>query len=239
MLDINELFQDECALLTEAQAIAGDAGQSKEAYRAMLLTMSTHYQRMIRESQRLISRSDRAERELTRVNKQLRVLAVQLEYEATHDALTDTFNRSAIISQITQTLAESHAALILLDIDNFKRINDQYGHPMGDKVICGLIGRIRMCIPDYANVGRIGGEEFTILLPETTLEEAMRVADIIHHSLNHQPLDALPERPVTVSFGVCCAPQHTHFETLYNCADMALYEAKNKGRNQSVSRIIE
>lgn len=239
MLDINELFQDECALLSEAQAIAGDTALSKEAYRTMLLTMATHYQRMIRESQRLISRSDRAERELTRVNKQLRVLAVQLEYEATHDALTDTYNRSAIISQITQTLAEKPAALILLDIDNFKRINDQYGHPMGDKVICGLIARIRKCIPDSANVGRIGGEEFTILLPETSLIEAMNVADVIHGSLNHHPLDVLPERCVTVSFGVCWAPQQTHFETLYNTADMALYEAKNNGRNQIISRAID
>lgn len=238
MLDINELFREEHDILAVAKTIADDPALPAEQYRNALATVAGCYQRLVRESYRLISRSDRAERELTRLNKQLQTLATQLEYEATHDPLTAVYNRGAIIKQISSALAESHASLILLDIDHFKKINDEHGHPTGDRVICGLIARIRHCVPEYARVGRIGGEEFTILLPESELADALRVAAEIHESLNALPLDALPGRLVTASFGVSWCDRHASFETLYGCADAALYHAKNRGRNQVSSLAI-
>lgn len=232
MLDINELFRDEFSVLEEAREAAANTSLPADACREELLVLALRYQRLIRESYRLISRSDRAERELNRINEQLQQLAKQLEYEATHDPLTAVFNRSAIITQINQALTQGNVALILLDIDHFKRINDAHGHPMGDKVICSLVARVRCAVPEFAAIGRVGGEEFTILLPNARIEDAMITAGYIHASLNASPLDALPGQLVTASIGVSLGLRGSDFESLYGAADTALYSAKHRGRNQ-------
>ena len=104
MLDINELFRDEFSVLEEAREAAANVTLPADACREELLVLALRYQRLIRESYRLISRSDRAERELNRINEQLQQLAKQLEYEATHDPLTAVFNRSAIINKLHDIL---------------------------------------------------------------------------------------------------------------------------------------
>ncbi|MDN2485817.1 GGDEF domain-containing protein [Kosakonia sacchari] len=232
MLDINELFKEDYSVLEDARLAAADDRLTADACREKLWAVAKNYQRLIRESYRLISRSDRAERELNRMNEQLQQLAVRLEYEATHDPLTAVFNRSAIINHINQGLTTGHVALILLDIDHFKRINDEYGHPMGDRVICALVARIRRAVPQSAAIGRVGGEEFTIVLPKARVEEAMITASYIHSSLNASPLEVLPQQRVTASFGVSMGHKDSDFETLYSTADTALYHAKKRGRNQ-------
>lgn len=232
MNGLDELFTDENAILARAQAIAAQPGSEAETYRAALAELNGHYQRLMRESWRVISRSDRAERELTRLNEQLRDLALRLEYEASHDPLTGVFNRSAIIKRIGTALQQDEAALILLDIDHFKAINDTYGHPTGDAVIGELIRRIERSVPASGSIGRVGGEEFTILLPGASLGQAGVVAGYIHASLNMAALPVLPERLVTVSLGVSWGGQHSRFEQLYAEADTALYAAKHAGRNR-------
>jgi len=232
MLDINELFQEEYTVLEDARIAAASAQLPAEVCREKLWTIAKHYQRLIRESYRLISRSDRAERELTRMNDELQKLAVKLEYEATHDPLTAVYNRSAIIHQIDNALRIGNVALILLDIDHFKRINDEYGHPTGDRVICALVSRVRRALPDHASIGRVGGEEFTILLPGARIEDAMLIASYLHASLNAAPLECLPGQYVTASFGVSLGARNSDFESLYSAADTALYDAKRRGRNQ-------
>ncbi|NNS06677.1 diguanylate cyclase [Erwinia rhapontici] len=232
MMSIDELFTHENAILEQARDIAAREHLDAETCRAALLTLSGHYQRMMRESWRLISRSDRAERELTLLNEQLRQLALRLEYEATHDPLTGVYNRSAIINQIGSALHQDDASLILLDIDHFKAINDQFGHPTGDAVISELIKRIENSVPESGSVGRVGGEEFTILLPGTSMGQAAVVAGYIHASLNASVLNSLPDRLVTVSLGVSWGASRSSFDTLYAEADAALYEAKRAGRNR-------
>lgn len=232
MIDLNELFREESEVLHRSQDVAAQSSLSAEDYRDALLRLNRHYQRLMRETYRLISRSDRAERELNRVNEQLHQLAQELEYKATHDPLTAVWNRSAIIQRITLTLAHGPAALIILDIDHFKKINDEFGHPMGDKVICALVSRVQAHCPPEANIGRIGGEEFTVLLPHFRLSDAVIVAGAIHASLNASPLAVLPRQLVTASLGVSYGKPGSDFETLYNNADAALYDAKNHGRNR-------
>lgn len=236
MLDINELFQEEYTVLEDARIAAASAQLPAEVCREKLWTIAKHYQRLIRESYRLISRSDRAERELTRMNDELQKLAAKLEYEATHDPLTAVYNRSAIIHQIDNALRIGNVALILLDIDHFKRINDEYGHPTGDRVICALVSRVRRALPDHASIGRVGGEEFTILLPGARIEDAMLIASYLHASLNAAPLECLPGQYVTASFGVSLGARNSDFESLYSAADTALYDAKRRGRNQVALR---
>ncbi|WP_192458112.1 GGDEF domain-containing protein [Musicola keenii] len=227
-----ELFTPEYDILLSARNVAAQPNMPADIYRENLLILTEHYQRLVRETHRLITRSDRAERELTRLNAQLHKLAVELEYKATHDPLTDVFNRSAIIDLIDLALEHEQAALIVLDIDHFKKINDTYGHPTGDAVICALIGRIREVLQGKGSIGRVGGEEFTILLDGYSLMQAVELAEHIHASLNHTPLDALPEYLVTASFGISWAPPQAHFDELYSAADIALYQAKNAGRNR-------
>ncbi|PWC14970.1 GGDEF domain-containing protein [Brenneria roseae subsp. americana] len=227
-----ELFTPEYDILLAARRVANQQDMPAEVYRDTLLALTEHYQRLVRESHRLISRSDRAEKELNRLNQQLHKLAIELEYKATHDPLTNVYNRGAIIECINQTLEHNQAALIVLDIDNFKRINDVYGHPTGDSVIRELMSRVQSVLADTGSIGRVGGEEFTILLDGFTLKQAVITAENIHHSLNKMPLNALPQQLVTASFGVSWAPAKTDFDTLYGAADIALYRAKNQGRNR-------
>ncbi|RLM27713.1 diguanylate cyclase [Brenneria alni] len=226
-----ELFTPEYDILLAARNVANQQNMPAEVYRDTLLALTEHYQRLVRESHRLISRSDRAEKELNRLNTQLHKLAVELEYKASHDPLTNVYNRGAIIERINQTLERNQAALIVLDIDHFKRVNDAYGHPTGDAVICALMSRVREVLKGTGNVGRVGGEEFTILLDGSTLDQAVAIAKKIHFSLNNTPLNVLPNLVVTASFGVSWAPQKTCFDMLYGAADAALYKAKSQGRN--------
>lgn len=227
-----ELFTPEYDILLAARNVAAQPDRPAEVYRDSLLALTEHYQRLVRESHRLISRSDRAERELTRLNHQLHQLADELAYKATHDPLTDVYNRGAIIDIINGVLTQRQASLIVLDIDHFKRVNDNFGHPTGDAVICDLITRVRHALGGVGSIGRVGGEEFTILLDNVALQQAVLYAQRIHADLNRSNLAALPAYPVTASFGVSWAPAATGFDTLYNAADAALYEAKQQGRNR-------
>ncbi|MEE3660734.1 GGDEF domain-containing protein [Brenneria sp. g21c3] len=226
-----ELFTPEYDILIATRNVANQQNMPAEVYRDTLLTLTEHYQRLVRESHRLISRSDRAERELNRLNAQLHKLADELEYKASHDPLTNVYNRGAIIERVNQTLKRNQAALIVLDIDHFKRVNDAFGHPTGDAVICALTSRVREVLKGSGSIGRVGGEEFTILLDDFALEQAVAIAERIHYSLNDAPLPVLPQQTVTASFGVSWAPSQTCFDTLYGSADAALYRAKNRGRN--------
>lgn len=230
-----ELFAHENAILCEARAIAAQENQHAEIYRQALAALAEHYARMMRESHRLISRSDRAERELNRLNEQLQDLACALEYKATHDPLTGIYNRSAIIDRVQRALDAGPVALTVIDIDHFKRINDSFGHPTGDAVIRGLIRRVQTILDEGDSIGRIGGEEFTILHPRAGLESAHATALRIRESLNAEPLAELSEWPVTASFGVSWAARRTPFDELYSRADAALYEAKQQGRNRVVT----
>lgn len=226
-----DLFESESAILHSARTLGERLDLPSEIYRDALLTLADHYQRLMRDSRRLISHSDRAERELNRLNAQLQELAAALEYKATHDPLTHIFNRAAIIERISLALEKTPITLVVLDIDHFKRINDEFGHPTGDAVICEIVSRIQDVLGSSGEVGRVGGEEFTILLADTEISSALALVQRIHASLNGTPLTALPLRPVTVSFGVSWCPQGVDFETAYSCADAALYEAKRNGRN--------
>lgn len=237
-MSMHDLFEAEHAILAAARDIGSREGLTADGYRGALVSLTEHYQRSVRESRRLIARSDRAERELNRLNARLQELAADMEYKATHDPLTNIYNRGAIVERITTGLCQGPMALIVLDIDLFKRINDEFGHPTGDAVICELVARVQRVLAGMGEIGRVGGEEFTIMLPQFSLAQAMVVAEAIHARLNHSPLAALPQRLVTASFGVCGCAQGMSFDEAYGCADAALYEAKRQGRNRVISRHV-
>ena len=190
------------------------------------------YERLLRETRRLVRRSDRAEFEMNQLNLRLQDLAAELEYRATHDPLTGVLNRAAIIESVNREFASEDLALIVLDIDHFKRINDSFGHPTGDRVIRGVVTCLEAAIPATAQIGRVGGEEFTVVLPRHGSEASAQVAHALRRAIETFPFDLPDGSSVTASFGVSWLPRGSSFDDAYCLADEALYVAKRGGRNQ-------
>jgi len=227
-----DLFRSETAALEKARATYSTPDADAAGYRQSLGELIGHYERLMRETRRLIGRSDRAEREMHALNTQLQALARQLEHRATHDALTGVFNRSAVIERAAQALVRDSAVMIVLDIDHFKRINDDFGHPAGDAVILGIVGCLRRIVGEAGFIGRVGGEEFTVLLPRHDLAGGLRLAEAMRDAIATHVFDPPVDRAITASFGLSVNAAGTDFDTAYGQADAALYDAKRGGRNR-------
>jgi diguanylate cyclase (GGDEF)-like protein len=122
---------------------------------------------------------------------------------------------------------------MLLDLDHFKRINDEYGHLIGDQVLQEFAKRCKNSVREVDLVGRYGGEELIILLPETDRRTSMQVAERLRNCIAASPIKVFDkEISMTVSIGVAAQDENTaHLETLIARADQAMYIAKHKGRN--------
>lgn len=173
---------------------------------------------------------------LTIMNARLHEL---VRHQARSDALTGAYNRRYFFSQaeLEFSRAERHGkplSIILLDLDNFKDINDTYGHLTGDYVLQCVAQRCRDSIRPADIIGRFGGEEFTILLPETDLAGARRLADRLRTQIAQPLVDANRESiHVTASVGVASKGEDTpDVDILLNKADEAMYAAKRAGGNQ-------
>ncbi|MCG2580081.1 MAG: diguanylate cyclase [Marinobacter sp.] len=157
-----------------------------------------------------------------------------LTYQAVHDQLTGLYNRHKIESFMDQEVARctrygSTFSVIIFDLDNFKSINDRFGHNEGDAVLSGVSALVGEGIRESEIAGRWGGEEFLIILPETPLDSAVPVADRLRGSIESHRF-SIPE-PVTISVGVATfRPGDTPHELIQR-ADAALYSAKESGRN--------
>lgn len=231
MSEAPDLFDAESRALLAARTAFGEEGDGG-AHRNALGELLTAYERLLRETRRMVRRSDRAEFEMNQLNQRLQDLTGQLEYRATHDPLTGVLNRAAIIERSNRHLANGSLALIVLDIDHFKRVNDSFGHPVGDTVICGVVDCLKGVAPAVAQIGRVGGEEFTALLPGVSQEVAAQAAEQMRKAIAAHDF-ALPDRSrVTASFGVSWQAQGSSFDAAYGSADEALYQAKRRGRNQ-------
>jgi diguanylate cyclase (GGDEF)-like protein len=166
---------------------------------------------------------------------------------ATLDALTGFYNRRQLEERIKQEVSNAkrqHAPLcgIMTDIDFFKGVNDTYGHAVGDLVLKTIAKVIRGQLREYDIAGRYGGEEFSILLPFTKIEEAKMVAERLRKSIEEKVIDISKVNPesdvkeisVTLSLGIYEMQENDNDEDLLKKADKALYEAKNTGRNKVV-----
>ena len=164
-----------------------------------------------------------------------------LELQARTDPLTGLFNRRHFMPLAENELARAiryrgSLSAIMLDIDHFKRINDTRGHRTGDLVLQHLAKLAKLTLRDVDIVGRLGGEEFAILLPQTGIDQALEVADRLRQAIAESevmPDAGLPLR-YTASLGVACVTQgvQTNVDALLNEADQALYAAKKAGRNR-------
>lgn len=175
---------------------------------------------------------------LVQAEDKVRRYAEQLEIMAKTDPLTGAANRRHFFehaeAEIDRSSRYRHPLSILyLDIDHFKNINDSYGHDCGDKVLIGVSELIMDTLRKPDNFSRLGGEEFSILLPETDEDNAYHVAERLRmkiSDLSFQSNDGLPFQ-VTASFGIARLADNETVEGLLLRADAALYEAKSSGRN--------
>ncbi|WP_426112956.1 GGDEF domain-containing protein [Massilia sp. PWRC2] len=224
------LFDAENALLDSAKS-AYASPIDDGGHRRMLGELIVHYERLMRETRRLILRSDRAESVMQKLNRQLHELTGQLEYRATHDSLTGALNRSAVVTRAARYLECGAMAMIVIDIDHFKHVNDDFGHPAGDAVIEAVAASLVLLVGADGVVGRIGGEEFSVLLPRQSAQAAFSLAQQLRAAIARHDFAAPVNRQVTASFGVSWNPAGSSFESAYGRADAALYEAKRSGRN--------
>ena len=166
-------------------------------------------------------------------------LKVRLEKAALTDGLTKICNRRAFEHAVIRSIARSRRhqlpfALILLDIDHFKAINDTHGHEAGDQVLTRIATIMQNMTRTSDELGRIGGEEFCILLEGASEDEAVLKAEGLRAAIEAAAL--VPSKVVTGSFGVVHSSslEVSSWKSLYNAADRALYAAKNSGRNRVV-----
>lgn len=181
-----------------------------------------------------------ASRRNQRNMRALQKLTSRLETQASVDPLTGAYNRRQfdVLADLEFKRTRRHGgavSLLALDVDHFKQINDEWGHPEGDKVLQTVVRVIRDRLRSTDILARFGGEEFVVLMPHTDLEQALIVAETLRHCIAEaaaHDTNALP-CPVTASFGVATLrPGETHLSDLIRRADMALYAAKRKGRNR-------
>jgi len=161
--------------------------------------------------------------------------------QAITDPLTGAFNRRHMSTRLREALENGKprstlSALLLIDVDHFKRINDEHGHDAGDAVLKGIVSVVRSRARKTDLLFRMGGEEFVLLLPDTTEKEAMTLADDIREAIAASPL--LEGHTVTVSIGVGPADPGDSVESWIKGTDAAMYEAKESGRNRVARRAV-
>jgi len=175
--------------------------------------------------------------ELREKNRQMEIVLSQVETLAITDPLTELFNRrhfeAVIEKEFNRTVRyKSPTSCLMIDIDHFKSINDEYGHRTGDMVIREIAKIIKDCLRKVDTIARWGGEEFVILLPGTGKEKAFTAAERIMKTVSDHSFSGISKQ-ITVSIGIASVPESSidNAEKLIDASDNALYEAKSKGRN--------
>ncbi len=164
---------------------------------------------------------------------------------ATTDPLTGLYNRREILTRAGDSFSKEQAnkrhktpvnfGLLMLDFDNFKRINDTYGHPVGDRVLQELATRFRAAVRPYDVVGRVGGEEFLVVLPDSNLEQCQEIAERLCKTVREKPfeVEGLQIRGSISIGGATAHPLDRNLATLLQRADEKLYQAKTCGKDRA------
>jgi diguanylate cyclase (GGDEF)-like protein len=181
----------------------------------------------------------RAGRRIIELQNELLAARDIFRNKATHDSLTGLLNHEEVLVILSKELARSErdgvcVSIIMVDIDHFKKVNDTYGHLAGDAVLRITAQNMNSMVRSYDSIGRYGGEEFLIILPECCLECAVTFAERLRSSISSEQMDTSEGMiPVTISLGVATSREGQRDEqTLVRAADAALYRAKENGRNR-------
>ena len=196
------------------------------------------YKQLLMQKNKMIEQGENDKARLKKEDTQLREALIK-------DALTDTYNRRFYSEKIRElfNLAKTQKqvmTVVMVDIDHFKSVNDTYGHQMGDEVLTIVAGILKKFTPSNGFCCRYGGEEFSILLPNISIEQAVRLAEMIRTEVMRTNFPSQAELKSTVSLGVASGDfarraahdNLPHYEDLVHVADDKLYQAKTSGRNQ-------
>jgi diguanylate cyclase (GGDEF)-like protein len=175
-----------------------------------------------------------------RVGRRIVAMHEELHLRATRDWLTGAWNRGAIVGALKREMERAsrtrqHVSVVLADVDHFKRINDRHGHLAGDDVLREVVRRIRAVLRPYDTIGRYGGEEFLVVLPNCDGPTAVEIAERMRAATSGLPFaPASVALKVTASFGVAELRADDTIESLVLRADQRLYRAKRSGRNSVI-----
>ncbi len=187
---------------------------------------------------RRTTENDRLQRALTESNRELHAQRAELETLATSDPLTGLLNRRAFDRLAEHDLALARRqgtalSLLMVDLDHFKAINDRFGHATGDEVLRVVAARMAGSVRKTDRVARFGGEEFVLLLPDTSRRNAAHLAEKLRATVGAERVPGL-DAPLTASVGVACVAPGVAVDlhALVRQADQALYRAKEAGRDR-------
>jgi len=169
--------------------------------------------------------------------QRLKLANIRLAQIASIDSLTGCLNRGAFTNRVEERTIDpdfpAHGALLVIDADGFKQVNDRFGHDLGDEALQRIAAAILATVRQHDLVGRIGGEEFAVLLSGADRIAAARVAERIRNAIGSIVFSPGGARcPLSVSIGGALFEHPTPFLTLYRQADQRLYEAKHLGRDR-------
>lgn len=165
---------------------------------------------------------------------------IEQKYQSHHDPLTQIPNRTAYNERMELEFRrwkrhKNHLCLAVIDVDHFKKINDNYGHSAGDKTLQVIAQNINRCLRSTDFIARWGGEEFVVLFPQTAISEIGKPLELIRKQVERIPFKFKEEKvTITVSVGAATFSENDEIETVFERADRALYEAKNTGRNRCI-----
>ena len=213
----------------------GDLGKSIGNLKELIM-------HLVRESQRMAGRSEYVGVRMRESADKIKTLERNLEsalFDATMDALTGVANRKSFDAEIRRLAGDAmnsgdDLALLMIDIDHFKTVNDTWGHQIGDDVLRHVANTLRQSMRGKDHVARYGGEEFAMILPNTDASSAVIMGDSIRQALATEPLlmDITPPmKPITVSIGASCYEPGDPLAEWVGRTDAALYRAKRVGRN--------
>ncbi len=200
---------------------------------------------VVAETKQLLEVTQSLKSKLNEANEEMATLRDELlktKELATTDALTGLLNRRAFDNELTELVnnaMDNQHCLLILDLDHFKKVNDTFGHLVGDKVIRFTASLLKKLTAEHHYSARYGGEEMAVIMPNTELKTALEVAETIRKSLASSQLkqknSELSIGKITVSIGVATLVSNDNSESFIERADAALYQAKDTGRNKVVN----
>ena len=213
-----------------------EISQLQEHMNTMLSALEMDREQLLEDEQ---AKRDWLEDAVAKRTEDLQVLNKKLKELATRDSLTGILNRGSFFETAQHLLIlsqrqKSPASFLLVDLDNFKRVNDTYGHFVGDKVLIHFTQTIQKSLRKSDLIGRVGGEEFAIFLPDTGNDDAFQLAEKLRKIISHSALEVDGKTVAyTVSLGVeSSKPKDHSIDELFKRADLKLYGAKDKGRDR-------
>lgn len=237
------LFAEEEKIISSAnEFISLEDINNVKKIQAEYKNLLDNYKKLFKQSKRLIRMSDKMEAELAITKAELEKYSKQLKMQATTDTLTGLANRRKITELLKEEIKKleeennNNFNIIMLDIDFFKKVNDNYGHPMGDEVIKKVSNHMQDKVGSEGVVGRFGGEEFLTILYNNDIQQAALLADQIRSDIESKKIEFEGKQiSVTVSMGIACSAETVVYQELLNKADERLYKAKENGRNQVIT----